>query len=131
MILRKYVVKVCVILFGFYSTHFKVYIHLPCINTHRRTTVPFNITPIISYGDLRTTGMYKGLADRCEGYRKSDIICLLQPSQTIHYCNQSFLAIVPDLNLFVFSIAIFDLILRRDLVQIFYYVRAICITQQG
>ena len=104
------------ILFGFYSTHFKVNIHLPFINTHRRTTVPFNITPIISYGDLRTTGMYKALADCCEGYRNSDIICLLQPSQKIHYCNQSVLVIVPDLKISAFIITISDLISRSALV---------------
>ena len=72
--------------------------------------------------------MYQGPADNCEGYCSSDIIRLLQPSQTIHYCNQSVLAIVPDLNILVFSITIFDLILRSALVQFLYYVKYIYIT---
>ena len=41
LILRKYGFKVCMILFGFYSSNFKVYIHLLCINTQRQTTAPF------------------------------------------------------------------------------------------
>ena len=118
LILQKYHFKVCVISFGFYSTHFKVYIHLPCINTQQRTTSPFDDTPVISYSDHRTTGMYQGSADSCEGDCNSDIIRLLQPSHEIHYCNQSVLAIVPYLNIFVFSITIFDLISRSALVQL-------------
>ena len=55
----------------------------------------------------------------CEGDRNSNIIHLLQPSQKIHYFNQSVLAIVPDLNIFIWSIAIFDLIPRSALVQFF------------
>ena len=116
MILRKYCFKVCLISFGFYSTRFKVYIHLPYINTQLRTTSPFDITPVISYSDHRTIGLYQGSDYRYEGDRNSNIICLLQPSQTIHYCNQSVLSIVPDLNIFIFSIKSFDLISRSALI---------------
>ena len=69
------------------------------------------------------TGLYQGSADCCEGYRNSDIICLLQPSQAIRYCNQSVLAIVPYLNIFIFSIMIFDLISRIALTR-FSFLRA-------
>ena len=117
LILQKYSFKVCVISFSFYSTHFKVYIHLPCINTQQKTTAPFENTPVISSSDCLKTGLYQGSADRCEGFRKSDTIRLLQQSQTTHYCIQSVLAIVPDLNIFVFSLTIFDLILRSTLVR--------------
>ena len=103
--------------FGFNSTNFKAYIHLPCIKTQRRKTAPFNETYIISYSDHPTIGIYPGSAYRCEGDRNFDIICLLQQYQEIHYCNQSVLAIVPDLNIFVFSITIFDLISRSALVR--------------
>ena len=106
LILQKYGLKVCVILFGFYSTRYKVYIHLPCINTQRRKIAPFNITPVISSSDHQMTGLYQGSAHSCEGYFNSNIIRLLQPSHTIHYCNQSVLVIVSDLNIFVFSITI-------------------------
>ena len=74
--------------FGFYSTYFKMDIHLPCINTQRQTTAPFENTPIISYSDRQKTGLYQGSDDRCEGDRNSDIIRLLQKSQAIYYCNQ-------------------------------------------
>ena len=116
LILQKYGFKVCVISFCFYSTHFKVYIHLPYINTQRQTTSPSNITPVISSSNRQTTGLYQGSADCCEGDRNSDIICLLQPYQKIHYSNQSVLVIVPNRNIFVFSITIFDLISRSALV---------------
>ena len=43
LIIQKYVFKVCVISFGFYSSHFKFYIHLTCINTQRQTTAPFSL----------------------------------------------------------------------------------------
>ena len=118
LILQKYGFKVCVISFHFYSTNFKVYIHLSCIYTQRQTSAPFDITPTISYSDRRTTGMYQGSADCCEGDHNSDIICLLQPYQEIHYYNQSVLEIVPDLNISVFSITISDLILRSALVRL-------------
>ena len=101
----------------FYSTHFKVCIHLPCINTQRRTTSPFDITPVISSSNHRTTGLYQGSADRSEVDRNSGIIRLLQPFQTIRYCNQSVLAIVPELSIFVFSNRIVDHILRSALVR--------------
>ena len=106
LILQKYGLKVCVILFGFYSTRYKVYIHLPCINTQRRRAAPFTITPIISSSDHQTAGMYQVSAHSCEGDHNSSIICLLQPSHTIRYYNQSVLVIFPYLNIFVFSITV-------------------------
>ena len=118
LILQKYGFRVCVISFGFYSTHFKVYIHLTSIKKQRRTTAPFDNTPVIPSSDRRTTVLYQGSADCYEGDIDSDIIILIQPYQTIHYCNQSVLAIVPDVNIFVFSITIFDLISRSALVRI-------------
>ena len=65
---------------------------------------------VIKPSDHQKTGLYQESAGRCEGYRNSDLICLLKQYQEIHYCNQSVLAIVPDLNLFLFSITIVDLI---------------------
>ena len=120
LILQKYGFKVCVISFDFYSTHYKVYIHLPCINSHRRTTAPFVITHVISSSNLQTPILYQGSDDCYEGYRNSGIIFLLQPSQKINYCNQSVLAIVPDLNILIWSIVIFYFISRSALVQFFY-----------
>ena len=97
-----------------------------------KKTAPLDITHIISSSDRQNTRLYQGSADFCEGDHNSNIICLLQPYQTIHYCNQSVLAIVPDLNIFVWSIKIFDLISRkRPSTVLFYYVVAICITWQG
>ena len=120
--------KVCVISFDFYSTHYKVYIHLPCINTQRRTTSPFDITHVISSSDCQTPRLYQGLDDRCEGDRNSDIICLLLPYLTIQYCNHSVLAIFPDLNILVRIITIFYLIKRSNLLHFFlYYVLDLCI----
>ena len=95
----------------------KDYIHLPCMSKQKRTTAPFDIAPVISYSDHRTPNNYQGSADRCEGNCNSNIICPLQLSQTIHYCNPSVLAIVPDLNIFIFSITIFNLISRSALVR--------------
>ena len=103
--------------FGFYSTHFKVYIKLPCINTQRQTTATFNGTTIISFSERQKTGLYQGSADRCEGDRNSNIIRLLHQSHKIHYCNQSVLAIFPDLNILVFSTTVFDLIPSSALVR--------------
>ena len=128
----KYGLKVCVISFDFCSTHYKVYIHLPCINTQQQTTASFETTNFISYSNCQTPRLYKGSANFCEGDRNSDIICLLQPYQTIHYCNQSVLAIVPYLNILFWSITIIDIIWRRALAtDIFYYVLAICIPWWG
>ena len=117
LILRKCGSKVCVILFGFYSTHYKVYIHLPCINTHQQTTAPFNYTPIISSRYHQTIVLYQGSSHHCEGDHKFDIIMLFHPSHKMHYCNQSVLGIVLDLNIFIFSIMIFDLIFRSALIR--------------
>ena len=96
---------------------YKVYIYLPSINKQRRKTAPFNDTSVTSSSDHQTTGIYQGSADCCEGDRNSNIIRLLQQYQEIHYCNQSALAIVPDLNIFVFSITIFDTISISALVR--------------
>ena len=41
LILRKYGFKICAISFSFYSTHFKFYIHLPCIITQQRAKALF------------------------------------------------------------------------------------------
>ena len=119
VVLQKYGFKVCVIWFDFYSTHYKVFIHIPCIITQQQTTTPFNITHVISSCNLRTPILYQGLANHCKGDRNSDIICLLHPYQTIHYCNQSVLGTVPEMNILAWSITIFDIILRSALVQLF------------
>ena len=94
----------------------KVYIYLPCIITQQRATAQFDDTPVISSSDHRNIGLYQGLANSCEGDHNSDLISLSHKSQAIHYCNQSVLEIVPDLNIFVFSITIADLISRIALV---------------
>ena len=60
LILWKYRFKVCVISFGFYSFHFKVYIHLICINTQQRTRAPFDKTSGISSRNHQKTGLYEG-----------------------------------------------------------------------
>ena len=101
----------------FHSTHFKVYIHLTCINTQRKTTAPFDNTPVISSSDHQTTGLYQGSYDCCEVCHNSNIICLLWPYQEIHYCNQSVLVIIPYLKIFVLSITIVDLISKSALVR--------------
>ena len=115
LILQKYGFKVCVILFGFYSTHFKVYIYLPFINTQWQTRSPFDDTSIISSSNHWKTVLYQGSSYCFEGDGNSDIIRLLEKSQSIHYCNQSVLAIVQYQIIFVFSITIVDLISRSDL----------------
>ena len=117
--------------FSFYSTCFKIYIHLPCINTQRLATATFDDTSIISYSDRRKTGLYQGSADRCKVDRNSDIIRLLQQSQAIHYCNKSVLAIFPDLNIFLFSITILISFREAPWNGLVYYVQAICITRRG
>ena len=93
------------------------YIHLPCINTQWQTIQPLNNNPVISSSDLRMTIIYQGSEKSCEEDHNSDIIRLLQQSRATHYCDQSVLAIVSDLNIFIFSITILDLILRSALVQ--------------
>ena len=109
----------------------KVYIYLPCINTQRQTTALFNANSVISSSDHRKIGLYQGSADRSEGDHNSDIIRLLQKYQAIHYYNQLMLVIVPDLNIFVISITIVDLIREVPWYGLFYYMRAICINRQG
>ena len=118
LILQKYSFRVCVILFGCYSTHFKVYIHLSCINTQQWTTSPLNNTPLLPFSNRWTKRLYQGSPDLFEGDHNSNIICLLQPSQEIQYCNQLVLTIVPGLNIFDFSILVFDLISRKPLVRL-------------
>ena len=132
LILQKYGFKVCVISFCFYSSHYKVYIHLPCMNTQRRTTAPFDITHVISSGKSQTLRLYQGWANRCEVDCNSYIFCLLQSSQTIHNCNQSVLAIFPYLNILVWSIIIFWSHFEKcPGTVLFYYVLAIYITRRG
>ena len=116
----------------FYSTHYKVYIHITHIITQWWTKAPFDINHFISYSNRQTPRLYQGWADCCEGDCNLDIIRLLQPSQTIQYCNQSVLEIVPDLNIFVWTIISVDPISRKcpDTV-LFYYVLPICITRRG
>ena len=117
LILRKYGFNVSVILFGFYSIHYKVYIHLPFINAHQQKTAPFNITSFISSCNRQMPRLYQRSDNCCKGNRNSKIIRLIQTSQTIHYCNQLVLSIVPDLNIFFFIITIFDLTSRSAMVQ--------------
>ena len=111
--LWKYGFRVSEILFGLYSTNYKVYFRLSCINTKWRTTAPFELTHVISSSDRQITRLYQGSDNRCEGDRNSNIIYLLQPSKTINYCNQSVLVIVPDLNIFVWTITIVYPISRK------------------
>ena len=118
VVLEKYGFIVCAISFDLYSTHNKDYIYLPCINTQWQTTAPFNITHVLSSSDCQTPRLYQGSANHCGEYRNSDVINLLQPYLTIHYCNQSVLAIFPDLNIFVWYYD-FDLISRSALVHYF------------
>ena len=114
-----YSFKAYVILFDFSSTHFKVFIYLSCIITQRWTTAPFDSTNVLSSSNLRIQRLYQVSANSCEGDCNLDVLCLLQTSLTIHYCNQWVLAISPDLNIFIWSITMFDLILRSTLVQYF------------
>ena len=116
---QKYCFKVWMISFVFYSTHYKVYIHIIRINTQIRTTSPFDITNVISSSDRQTPWLYQGSPNNCDGDCNYDVVCLLHTSQTTHYCNLSVLSIFPYLNIFVWSITIFDLILRSALVQLF------------
>ena len=116
----------------FFSTHYKVYIHLTCIITQLWKTAPSDITHVISSSNRQTPRLYHGWADCCEGDCNLDIICLLHPSQTIHYCNQSVLLILLDQNIFIWTITIVNIISRkRPDTVLFYYVLAICITRQG
>ena len=87
--------------FDFYSTHYRFYIRLPCIITQQQTTAPFDITHALSSSDRQNPRLYQESADCCKVDRNLDVIRLLQPYLTIHYCNQSVLAIVPDLNILV------------------------------
>ena len=118
LILQKYGFKVCAISFSFYSIYFEVYIYSLCNNTQQRATSPFYDTPVISSSDHKKTEPYQVSANLCEGYRNSDLVCMLQQSHAIYYCNQSVLEIVPDLNIFLFSITIVDIILRSSLVRL-------------
>ena len=104
VVLQKYGFIVCVISFFFFLTCYKFCIYFSCINTHRQTIAPFNINHFYSSSDCHTRGRYQVSANHYWGYRNSDVIHLLQPFLTIHYCNQSVLAIVPDLNIVVWSI---------------------------
>ena len=83
------------------------------LTTHNKYS---NQVYVIKPSDHQKTRIYQGSADFFEDYCNSDLICLLQKFQAIHYYNQSVLAIVPDLNIFVFSITIVTLISRSALV---------------
>ena len=63
LVLPNYGSKVCVISFGFYSTQYKVYIHLPCNNIQQHTAEPFDITHLISSRYHQTSRLYQGSAD--------------------------------------------------------------------
>ena len=89
------------------------------INTQWQTKAQFNTTYVLSFSKFQKQRLYQQSAYPCEGDRNLDVICLLQEYMTIHYCNQSVLAFVPDLNIFVLSITICDFILRSALVQYF------------
>ena len=60
VILLKYGFKDIVKWSGFYLTNYKVYIHLPCINTQKLTTAPLNITHIISSSNHWSTILSQG-----------------------------------------------------------------------
>ena len=81
-----------------------------------------HLTSITSYHLVtdRTPRLYQGSANHCEVDCNYIMVRLLQPSKTINYCNQSVLEILPDLNILVWSITIFDLISISALVQFFY-----------
>ena len=117
---KNYSLKVCVYSFDHYSARYKVYIRLSCINTQQTTTSSFDITNVISSIKCQLLRLYQGSANCCEGHSISDIIRLLQPYQKIRYCNQSMLVIVPDLNIFFWSITIKGITSRRSLEQFFY-----------
>ena len=80
VVLRKYGFKVCVISFHLYSTCYKVYIHISCINTQRLTTTPFRSTHVISSRNCQTMILYQGSSNRCGGDRNLNIILLIQIS---------------------------------------------------
>ena len=84
VVLQKYGFKVCVILFYFYSTHYKVYVHLTYIIKQQQTTSPFDSNHVLSSSDRQNPRLYQGSANSCEGDCNSDVIRLLQPSLTIH-----------------------------------------------
>ena len=108
---------VCVTSFDFSSFHYKVlsvYLASTHINKQQQT---FSSTHALSSKDRQMPRLYQVSDDPCEGDRNSDVIFLLQTSLTLPWCNQSVLAIVPDLNIFVWSITIFGIISRSALVQ--------------
>ena len=103
--------------FSFYLVHFEgFYIFTPHQHTAMKKS-SFNNTSVISSSDHQKTGLHLGSANRCERDFNLNIISLLQQSYTIHYFNQSVLAIVPELIIFVFSNMIIDHILRSALVR--------------
>ena len=86
--------------------------------TQQQETAPFDDTPVISSSDHQKTVLYQGSDDSCDGYCNCGLIRLLQKSQAIHYCNQSVLAVFPDLNISVFIITIADIIFIIALVRL-------------
>ena len=119
LIQQKYDFKVCVIFFVFYSAEYKVYIHLPCINTQRQTMYSFDITRVISYINCQSPRLYQLSANCYEVDCILDIIWLLQPYQKIHYCNKSMLAIIADLNIFFWSNMLIGINSRSAMVHLF------------
>ena len=103
------------ILFDFYSTRNKVYIHLSCIIAQQKTLSQFESTLVLSSCNLRTSIMYQGSDVHCNRDHNSFLICLLQPYLKFVSCNISVLVIVPNLNILVWSIKMFFLILRNVL----------------
>ena len=104
--------------FIFYSIHFEgLYIFIMHQHTATSNSTIWKI-PVISSSNHQKTGLYQGSADSFEGDRNFDLISLLQKYQEIHYCNQSVLAVFPDLNIFVFSITIVYLVSRSALVRL-------------
>ena len=72
LLLQQYVFKVCAISFGFWSSCLKVYIHLLCINTHRRTTTTFYLWSSLSLVSLLYV-YYKNTVLRLVWYR---LVCI-------------------------------------------------------
>ena len=112
LIQQKRSFKACVIWLYLYSTHYKVNIHIPCIKKQRQTTESFYITHVVSSSNRWTPRLYQLSDDSFEGDHNADTIRLLQPSQTIHYCNQSMLAIFIVL-IYSFEVLLFYISFRE------------------
>ena len=116
--LQKYGIEVCVILLVFIQHILKfISIHPASLHSNEQQ---HNSATLLSYQIMtaKTKGLYQGSGNYSEKDQNSNIFCLLEQSQAIQYCNQSLLLIIADLNIFIFSITDFDLILRSALVQL-------------